>query len=135
VAGKYLAVSLLNVVNHQVLLNWANSGWGWSGGVSNVFAAVVAAIPAYLLSRYWVWAVRGAHSFRSEVLPFWTIALIGLAVSTSLAELADRLVGSGPAVAAASLAGYGVVWVVKFLVLDGMFANAGGQKPERASVG
>jgi putative flippase GtrA len=125
---------MLNVVNHQVLLNLANSGWGWSGGASNLFAAVVAAIPAYLLSRYWVWALRGAHSFRAEVLPFWIIALIGLAVSTSLAELADRFVGSGPAVALASLAGYGVVWVVKFMVLDGLFGQAA-QHHERAPIG
>jgi putative flippase GtrA len=134
VAGKYLAVSILNVVNHQILLNLANSGWGWSGGTSNLFAAVSAAIPAYLLSRRWVWEIRGAHSFRSELLPFWVIALVGLALSTSLAELADRAIGSGLAVAMASLAGYGVVWVVKFLVLDGLFAHAAAQR-ERASVG
>ena len=117
-------MSVVNVVNHQALLVLANSGWGWSGGAANVFAAIVAGVPAYLLSRYWVWEVRGRHSFRSEILPFWSIALLGLLLSTVSAETADRVLGSGIWVSAASLAAYFVVWVIKFLVLDGLFAKA-----------
>lgn len=124
IAGKYLAVSAVNLVNHQILLYVAHSIWGWPGGWSNVFAAVVAAVPAYLLSRYWVWEVRGGHSLRREVIPFWTIALLGLALSTVLAQAADQLFGSGLWVALASLTGYGVVWVVKFAVLDGLFSRS-----------
>lgn len=124
VALRYVLVSILNVLNHQVLLNLANSGWGWGGGVSNVFAAVVAAVPGYLLSRYWVWEVRGSTSFRAEVLPFWTMALLGLVFSTVLAEAADRVFGAGLAVALASLAGYFVVWVLKFILLDRIFERS-----------
>lgn len=124
VAGKYLAVSVLNVLNHQVLLWVANSEWGWSGGQSNAFAAVCAAIPGYLLSRAWVWDVRGTHSFRAEILPFWVIALFGLVVSSVAAEAADRTFGSGIWVAAASLFAYFLVWVLKFALLDGMFRHA-----------
>lgn len=120
-ALRYVAVSAVNIVNHQILLNVANSVWGWGGGVSNVFAAVVASVPAYLLSRYWVWEVRGANSLRAEVLPFWIIALAGLVLSTALAEMADRTFGSGIWVALASLFGYFVVWVLKFIVLDRIF--------------
>lgn len=135
VAGKYLLVSILNVVNHQILLNLANSGWGWSGAASNLFAAVVAAIPAYLLSRHWVWELRGAHRFRSELLPFWIIALAGLGVSTLLAEVADQIFGAGLPVALGSLAGYGIVWVVKFLVLDEMFSQAAERQSASATTG
>lgn len=124
VASRYLVVSIINVVNHQVLLNLANSGWGWSGGQANVFAAVLAAGPGYLLSRYWVWQVKGKARFRSEILPFWTIALLGLVVSTAMAEGADRLFGSGIWVAIASLVGYFVVWVAKFVILDRLFSEA-----------
>lgn len=123
-AVRYGAVSVVNVINHQILLNLANSGWGWSGGWSNVFAAVLAAIPGYLLSRKWVWKVRGAHSLREEIVPFWTLALIGLVFSTALAETADRVLGSGFWVAAGSLLGYFVVWVLKFVILDRMFQRA-----------
>ena len=130
VATRYIVVSLLNVVNHQVLLYLANSGWGWGGGRSNVFAAVLAAIPGYLLSRYWVWEVRGNNSFRTEILPFWTIALLGLLVSTGLAEAADRVFGAGLAVALASLFGYFVIWVLKFIVLDRLFHQSNQQRTE-----
>ena len=120
-AARYVVVSVVNVVNHQALLFLAHSIWGWSGGVANVFAAVVAAIPAYLLSRYWVWSVRGSHSVRGEILPFWTLALAGLVVSTGLAEAADRLFDETATVIAGSLLGYFVVWVGKFAVLNRIF--------------
>lgn len=120
-AVRYGAVSVVNVATHQVLLNLANTGWGWSGGWSNVFAAVLTAIPSYLLSRKWVWKVNGSHSLRKEIAPFWTLALLGLVLSTALAEGADRLFGSGIWVAAGSLIGYFVVWVSKFVILDRLF--------------
>lgn len=121
IAVRYGAVSVINVVNHQILLNVANSGWGWGGGISNVFAAVVAAVPAYFLSRAWVWQVSGAHSWRDEVAPFWILALLGLLLSTALAEGADRTLGSGIWVALGSLLGYFILWVVKFFILDRLF--------------
>jgi putative flippase GtrA len=122
---RYLVVSAINVINHQALLALANTGWGWSGGRANVFAAALAAIPAYVLSRRWVWQARGPHSFRSEILPFWIIALVGLVVSSLLAEAADRIFGSGLPVALGSMSGYLVVWMLKFLVLEKLFERAG----------
>lgn len=123
VATRYIAVSVINTVNHQGLLFLANSVWDWTGGWANVFAACIAAIPAYLLSRAWVWEVSGKHSLRTQILPFWIIAFIGMGVSTLFAELVDRWIGPGIAVNIASLVGYFVVWVGKFFVLDRMFVS------------
>ncbi len=121
-AGRYLAVSMVNNVNHQGLLWLANTVWGWSGGWANLFAGSVASIPAYLLSRAWVWQVRGRrHDLRREVLPFWGIALLGLAVSTLFAQIADTWFGKGIAVNLASLFAYFLVWVLKFILLDRLF--------------
>ena len=120
-AGRYMAVSVVNVLNHQVVLFIANTVWGWPAGWSNVFAACVAAGPAYLLSRAWVWQVSGRHSFRAEVLPFWSLAVVGLLVSTLLAAGAGQLFGDGIVVNIASLIGYAIVWVAKFLVLHHVF--------------
>ncbi|MEL7156724.1 MAG: GtrA family protein [Actinomycetota bacterium] len=129
-AGRYAAVSVVNVVNHQALLNLANSGWGWSGGQANVFAAVIAAVPGYLLSRQWVWKMQGTHSIRDEIAPFWILALLGLVVSTVLAEAADRIFETWIWVAGASLFGYFVVWVLKFIVLDRLFERAAARRHE-----
>jgi len=132
-AQKYLIVSAINLINHQVLLNVANSWWGWGGGVSNMFAAMTAAIPAYFLSRYWVWEVRGRHSLRGEILPFWILSLAGLVVSTALAEAGGRYGGDGLWVALGSLAGYLIVWVTKFAILNGMFVRATRRNEQRLS--
>lgn len=125
VVVRYLATSIINVVNHQVLLQVAVRWWGWSGGWANVFAAVVAALPAYLLSRYWVWQVDGRPSLRTEVIPFWTIALVGLLASTATAAAADALFGAPIMISVGSLVGYFIVWVLKFLILDRLFKPAG----------
>lgn len=118
---RYLVTSAVNVVNHQILLQLAVRWWGWSGGAANVFAAMIAVIPAYLLSRYWVWQLTGPSSVRKEILPFWTIAAIGLVSSTVAAELADRRFADPLWISVASLAAYFVVWVVKFIVLNILF--------------
>ena len=40
--GRYIVVSAINVVNHQILLRIANWWWGWPGGWANAFAASTA---------------------------------------------------------------------------------------------
>lgn len=121
--SRYLVVSLVNVVNHQLLLFIAVNWWSWSGGAGNTFAAVTASVPAYFMSRQWVWRVKGRSSLRSEVVPFWTIALVGLVVSTILAEAADRVFESTLMILIGSLTGYFLVWLAKFLLLHKVFAR------------
>ena len=121
---RYLAVSVVNIFNHQTLLFIAHAVWGWGGGWANIFAATVSAVPAYFLSRAWVWKRTGGHSWRAEVVPFWGIALVGLVVSSASAETADRVFDSTLAVQVASLVGYLIVWIAKFFLLDRLFTDA-----------
>lgn len=121
---RYLITSAINVINHQILLQIAVRWWGWSGGWANVFAAMIAVVPAYLLSRYWVWQVTGRPSVRNEVIPFWVIAAVGLVVSTVAAEIADRRFDSPLLISVASLGAYFVVWVTKFIVLNYLFSRS-----------
>ncbi len=93
-ASRYVAVSIINVINHQVLLLIANSVWGWPGGWANAFAALVALVPAYVLTRTWVWSVESSISVRREVVPFFSLAILGLVVSSLTSEIADRLFGA-----------------------------------------
>ena len=123
-AIRYVVVSVLTTIGHQAILLVANTGWGWSGGVANTFAATAIAVPGYFMNRLWVWESRGRrHSLRGEILPFWAIALLGLAVASLFAEVADRLFGSGLPVAIGSLTGAVVVWVAKFVVLERLFTS------------
>ena len=127
-AIRYLGVSVVNVFNHQIVLFIANTIWGWSAGWSNVFAACVAAGPAYLLSRAWVWEVTGKHDLRKEVLPFWILAVVGLVVSTASAAAAGKTFGDGILVNLGSLVGYFVVWVGKFVLLGRIFDDRSNRK-------
>ena len=134
-ALRYVLVSVLNLVNHQVVLFLGHSVWGLSGGWANALAATVSAVPAYLLSKRWVWKSEGNYSLRDEIVPFWGIAVLGLVVSSLMAEAADRLFGSGLAVAVGSLIGYVIVWILKFVLLERMFARASHHHQEKVSVG
>ena len=70
------------------------------------------------MSRHWVWEQTGSHSVRSEIAPFWGMALLGLVLSTIATEAADQRWHSGLAVQAASVASFGVVWLFKFFILE-----------------
>ncbi|WP_419921875.1 GtrA family protein [Candidatus Poriferisodalis sp.] len=112
------AVSLGTVVFTQGVLFVAYGVLGWPGVVANVVAVCVAALPAYLANRRWVWRRADRHSVSREILPFWAYSLAGLAASTVLVAFADRAWDAPVAVMAANLAGFGALWIGKFLLLD-----------------
>lgn len=116
---RFGAVSAFNVVFGQSLLLAAQTVFGWSAVGSNVFSVTVSAIPAYLLSRYWVWQKRGKNHFLREVLPFWTLALLGFGLSTLAVWFVDRQWDPHPLIInLTNLVAFGVVWITKFFVLD-----------------
>lgn len=103
----------------QLTLYLGFSVVGLPAAVANLVAVCVAAWPAYLLNRRWVWLKRATHSLTREVVPFWAYNFAGLASSTLLVALADRyLDGSALAVQAANLMAFGGLWLGKFLLLD-----------------
>jgi putative flippase GtrA len=126
---KYSAVSAINVAIGQGLLIvlgiFLHNAW-----VANILAVSISAVPAYYLTRAWVWGKSGKSHLYKEVLPFWGFALAGLVLSTVSVALATKWLGiSGvprselttieklvPNIA--NMAAFGVLWVVKFFVLD-----------------
>ncbi len=121
--AKYVFVTLINISINQIVLYIANTRFGLSGGWASLVAALIGTGPAYVLSRRWVWERKGPHSLKGEVAPFLAIALLGLAISGALAELAGRAFGAGLAVNAGNLMGYFIVWVIKFALLDRLFTS------------
>ena len=115
---RYCGVSIFNLFFGQSLLFFFHSILDWPGWIANVTAVMISAVPAYLLSRHWVWRQRGRNSFKTEVLPFWSMAFLGLTISTvAVAIVDDRYDGALP-VQLASVASFFVVWILKFFVLD-----------------
>ncbi len=116
---RFGAVSTFNVVFGQSLLFAAQTVVGWSAVASNVFAVSISAVPAYLLCRYWVWQKRGKNHFMREVVPFWSLAFLGFALSTVAVWFVARQWDPHPLVInLTNLTAFGVVWISKFFILD-----------------
>lgn len=115
---RYSMASVVGVVLGQSLLYIAQEVFDWSPLTSNLFAVVVSTAPVYLVNRYWVWKKAGPNSVRKEMVPFWGMALAGLALSSLFVWFVGERTDSKLAIAAANLAGFGVLWVAKFLVLE-----------------
>jgi len=117
-AIKYSMVSVIGVTITQTLLvifvGFLDQHPTWS----NVTAVMLTAVPVFFLNKRWVWSHDGKVSFRREILPFWVFTGAGLALSTGLVSLAHRVSDSTLLVMAASVGGFGILWVAKFLFLD-----------------
>lgn len=92
---------------------------GWSPVAANVFAVSVGAVPAYVLSRYWVWEKRGKNLLWREVVPFWSLTLVGFVISTTAVWWVDARFGPTPwMINLTNLTAFGVVWAAKFVIFD-----------------
>ncbi|HEX2578049.1 MAG TPA: GtrA family protein, partial [Aquihabitans sp.] len=127
-ALRYVATSGFGVVTTQILLFLFLHGFDWKPVPSNFTAVTIVSVPAFLLNKYWVWGKRGRAHVRREVLPFWLFTIAGWILSTlavivvvnitkdpDVASLRD---GNKVAVQAANIAGFGILWVLKYLFLD-----------------
>ncbi|HEX6299100.1 MAG TPA: GtrA family protein [Acidimicrobiia bacterium] len=122
---RFGAVSAFNVVFGQVVLFTAQVAMGLSPVPANVFSVSIGAVPAYILSRYWVWNKRGKNRIIREVIPFWTLTLLGFVLSTTAVWFVDTRWDPSPVlINLTSLVAFGVVWAAKFVVLDRMLFNA-----------
>ena len=115
---RYCGVSVVNVVVGVSVLVGCHALLGWPAVAANLSAWLVSTVPAYLLSRAWVWNQSGAHRLGSEVLLFWIVALVGLGLSSVAVGVVERFTQHTAFVTAGSVGAYGVVWVAKYLFLD-----------------
>lgn len=117
-ALRYCGVSIVNVTVGLSVLAIGHGVLGWPAVGANLAAWMVGTAPAYLLSRAWVWQRSGPHRLGGEVLTFWVMALVGLALSSAAVAVIERLADRTVLVAAGNLVAYGAVWVAKYIFLD-----------------
>lgn len=90
---------------------------------------VVGMLPAYQLNRRWTWGKTGRSAFRTEVAPFLSMSILGIAFSQLGAWWAkdevnahhwSHLTNTG-LVAGANLTCFAVFWVLKLIVFNRIF--------------
>ena len=126
---KFGLVSGFNVVCHQVVFFVFRQVFDFGDVTANVVAAVITAVPAFVLSRIWVWPLSGLD-WRKQVVPFWVIAILGVGVSSLMVAGASQISESTLIVQGASFVGYFLIWVVKFFVLDKFVFASNSQSSE-----
>ena len=87
---------------------------------ANLVAVTVGCIPSYSLNRRWVWGKTGPSHLWREVVPFWAITAAGLALSTLFVAVVSQWTESAVLISAANLTAFGVLWAVKYVVLDNL---------------
>ena len=117
-ALRYCGVSVVNVTVGLSILAVCHAVLGWPAVGANLAAWMVGTVPAYLLSRAWVWQRSGPHRLGGEVLTFWVMALVGLALSSLAVAVVEHYTQRTVLVVASNLAAYGTVWVAKYVFLD-----------------
>ena len=90
---------------------------------------LIASLPAYQLNRTWTWGKRGRSHLRSEIIPFWSMSLLGVGFSQLGAWWARNqvhshhwahIVNTG-LVAGMNLASFAIFWVLKLAVFNKIF--------------
>jgi putative flippase GtrA len=123
---RYVTVSGISTVLSLVMLYLFYRRVGLSPAWANVVATCIATVPSYFLNRTWVWGKNGKSHFKTEVLPFWIIAVISLGLSTAAVKLAAHeadlhfhsdLLKTG-FILFANFFTYGVMWIGKFLLFN-----------------
>jgi putative flippase GtrA len=126
---KYTAVSAITMAISLAIQAICFGHFGVRAGMSAVIANVIGAIPSYYLNRSWVWKKSGRSHLAKEVVPFWSMALIGLVASTVASDqaedLAIHMTNSHSLrtviVTGASFVAYAILWVLKFLLFNRLF--------------
>lgn len=122
--------SITSVISTGVTLVVLSVTYGvlrlWSPVVCSVVANMVAAIPSYYLNRSWAWGKTGRSRPLKEVLPFWSLTVVGIVLSLGSVALADQYshlvtsshFGKSILVDLANVAAFGVIWVGKFIAYN-----------------
>jgi len=121
---RCMAVSVVVTALTTVVLITLAIGAGVAPGLANIVAVACGTAVSYVMNRRWVWRRTGPSSVARELTPFWVMNLCGLIISTAAVHVVGNATTSWPdtqraiAVVSASLATWGVLWVVQFLILD-----------------
>jgi putative flippase GtrA len=115
--ARFGVVSMGSILLTQVLLAGLQLA-GITPFAANAIAVSTVAVPAFLVSRRWVWRIETPAGRMRQGMLFWLAAVVGLVLSTFLVWAFVR--PGAPVLLAnvVNLGAFGSVWLVKYLFLD-----------------
>jgi putative flippase GtrA len=129
---RYTLVSVISALTSLVILTIVYGVLRlWTEVISTLFANVMAGIPSYVLNRRWVWGKSGRSHIWREILPFWVMSFTGIGFALYTASLAHNFADAHHLhhlartvlVVGANVAAFGILWILKFLILNRLFAE------------
>jgi putative flippase GtrA len=129
---KYTMVSVISALTSLVILTIVFGVLRlWGEVVSTLFANVLAGIPSYYLNRRWVWGKGGRSHIWRELVPFWVTSISGILFALYAASLAHNFANAHHLnhlnrtilVVGANIAAFGILWFLKFLILNRLFTE------------
>ncbi len=129
---RYTMVSLISALISLVLLTITYGVLRLGTEVvCTLISNVLAGIPSYILNRQWVWKKGGRSHLWREVLPFWVMSITGIGFALYTASLAHNYAEAHNLhhlartilVVGANVAAFGILWVLKFVILNRLFAE------------
>lgn len=129
---KYTGVSVISATTSLVVLTMIYGVLQlWAPVPSTLFANVVAGVPSYILNRRWVWGKSGRSHWWRELLPFWIMSITGIGFALVTANSAKNFANAHhlqhlartALVVGANIAAFGILWFLKFLILNRLFAQ------------
>lgn len=91
--------------------------------LASITSAAILTIPNFFANKMLVWRNTSKDNLRTQVIVFWVAAMLGVSFATGLTFLVDYLIESHGwvekvAVFFAQLAGFGIVWLGRYVILD-----------------
>jgi putative flippase GtrA len=127
---RYTMVSVISTAVSTIVIVLVYGAFHvWTEVPSTIFGNAVATFPSYWLNRKWAWGKHGRSHLVKEVLPFWSMAALGIAFSIVGAALARRVgihlelhhTEQTVIVLVANFLSFAIFWVAKLLVFNRMF--------------
>jgi len=129
---RYTTVSVISALISLVILTLVYGVLRlWTEVYCTLFANVLAGIPSYFLNRQWVWGKGGRSHIWREVVPFWVMSVTGIGFALVTASWAHDYANAHHLhhlartvlVVGANVSAFGILWVLKFLILNRLFTQ------------
>lgn len=142
---RYGSVSAVSTATGLTVLGMLVGVFGVQANCANVIAVAVGTVPSFMLNRRWVFSYSAPASLVRQVLPYCSLSLAGLVLTTvSVHLVSGATAGSSrelrtASVEVANLVSYGALWLIQFVLCDrilfrvpapGTLATGAGKPPD-----